>query len=126
MNRSFVPMHAVAACCTLLLGACQPEADAPAPPTKSIEPNINPAELAEVTASFRCEEGHRVDIVRDKVARVTLADGRAVKLEVVEDSTPRTFTDNGLFFELVDAGKASLSDEQNQTLSCNAIEKPRP
>lgn len=106
------------------LAACQRPADTqagasvPAPPTPA--PTINPSDLKDVTASYACEDGSRVDVVRDQVARVTLTDGRVVKIELVENSAPRTFMDNGLTFEVLSAGNAELSDEKNRTLVCKS------
>lgn len=105
------------------LGGCRREeqttpAAVPGPP--SPPSTINPADLKDVTASYACDDGSRVDIVRDLVARVTLGDGRVVKIELVEGSTPRTYMDNGLTFEVLSEGSAELSDEQNRTLACKA------
>jgi hypothetical protein len=115
------PLPIAAALLCLSLGACRDEAAPVAAAPPPVEANINPLDQAQVTASFRCQDGHRVDIVRGKVARVTLADGRAVKLELVAGSAPTTFTDNGLYFEMPGTKGATLSDEQNRTLTCSEI-----
>ena len=116
----------ILSCAALLtaLAACQRPADTQAstanavPPPPAPAPTINPADLKDVTASYACEDGSRVDVVRDRVARVTLTDGRVVKIELVDNSVPRTFMDNGLTFEVLSQGNAELSDEQNRTLAC--------
>lgn len=109
------------------LAGCQRQPETPAPtPVPSPPappPTINPADLKDVTASYACDNGSRVDIVRDLVARVTLGDGRVVKIEVVEDSTPRTYMDNGLTFQVLSEGRAELSDEGNRSVGCRLAEK---
>ena len=115
--------------CLLVAGtvftACTPADDTAGTATAPTDPaaTMNPADLEAVTASYGCEQGHRIDIVRDKVARVALADGRVVKIEVIEGSTPRTFMDNGLTFTLSPQG-ATLDDETGHTLACTPAPKP--
>ena len=123
MIRLMQSQRALCALALLALCACQRQPEAPRasiPPPPAPPPTISPTDLKDVTASYACEGGSRVDIVRDLVARVTLADGRVVKIEVVEDSMPRTYMDNGLTFEVLSPAKAELSDEQNRTLACVA------
>ncbi len=105
--------------------ACTPGDDTAATANPPTDPaaTMNPADLKDVTASYRCEQGHRIDIVRDKVARVALADGRVVKIEAIQDSTPPTFMDNGLTFTLSPQG-ATLDDETGHTLACTPAPKP--
>jgi hypothetical protein len=101
---------------------------APAPAPTPLDPakTMNPADLKDVTASYRCDEGHRIDIVRDKVARVALSDGRVVKIELVDDSTPPTFMDNGLTLSLLEGDAAELDDEKGHTVTCTKTETARP
>jgi hypothetical protein len=108
-----------------ILTACKPDADTAATANPPIDPatTMNPADLKDVTASYRCDQGHRIDIVRDRVARVALADGRVIKIEAVQDSAPRTFMDNGLTFTLSPQG-ATLDDETGHTLACTPVPKP--
>lgn len=129
MHRtSFVTAFAVLA--TAMLGGCNepgpttaPSASAPkeAPATASAEPRvtINPADAADVTAVYLCDEGTRIDIVRGKVARVTLNDGKVVKLELVDGSSPPTYMDNGLSF-IIGPGGAELGedDPEGRSLGC--------
>ena len=105
--------------------ACKPGDDTAATVVPPADPaaTMNPADLKDVTASYRCEQGHRIDIVRDKVARVALADGRVVKIEAIQDSAPRTFMDNGLTFTLSPQG-ATLDDETGHPLACMPAPKP--
>ncbi len=125
--RSTARPLACAALLALALGACDRSPPPPAAPT-SVEPakTMNPADLKDVTASYRCDQGHRIDIVRGKVARVALADGRVVKIEAVQGSTPPTFMDNGLVFSQVSATEAKLDDEEGNTVSCTKIETAKP
>jgi hypothetical protein len=115
--------------CLLVVGtvltACAPGDDTAATANPPTDPaaTMNPADRKDVTASYSCEQGHRIDIVRDKVARVALADGRVVKIEAIQDSTPRTFMDNGLTFTLSPQG-ATLDDETGHTLACTPAPKP--
>lgn len=116
----------------LLLGGCNdptpataPRASPPraAPAAVSAAPpiTINPADAAEVTAVYLCDEGTRVDIVRDKVARVTLNDGKVVKLELVDGSSPPTYMDNGLSFIVGPQGaELGEDDPEGRSLACRA------
>ncbi|HEX2083078.1 MAG TPA: hypothetical protein VHF86_06310 [Xanthomonadaceae bacterium] len=116
----------------LALAACgngtPTETATPAPAPTPLDPakTMNPADLKDVTASYRCDEGHRIDIVRDKVARVALSDGRVVKIELVDDSTPPTFMDNGLTLSLLAGDTAELDDEKGHTVTCTKTETARP
>lgn len=110
--------------CAGLLAACEREAEAPpaAPTAASLKSpdSLTPMsaeERAQITASYACE-GHRVDVVRDKIARIALSDGRIVHAEVVDGSVPRTFTDNGLTLIVAAPDKVELSDEKNRAISC--------
>lgn len=105
--------------------ACKPANDTAATAVPPTDPaaTMNPADLKDVTASYQCGQGHRIDIIRDKVARVALADGRVIKIEAIQDSAPRTFMDNGLTFSLSPQG-ATLDDETGHTLSCTPAPKP--
>lgn len=123
---------AVAGACALLLALMLPACDRdPKPDTAAAAPidpakTMNPADLEDVTASYRCDQGHRVDIVRDQVARVGLADGRVVKIEAVRNSNPPTYMDNGLIFSQVSDTAAKLDDREGNTVSCTKTETLRP
>ena len=128
VTRTITPTALRCACLLLAwaaVTACKPGDDTAATATPPADPaaTMNPADLKDVTASYGCEQGHRIDIVRDKVARVALADGRVVKIEAIQDSTPRTFMDNGLTFTLSPQG-ATLDDETGHTLACTPAPKP--
>lgn len=114
----------------LALGACRqapPSQDAgPGPAPTGPADTMNPADLADVTASFLCEQDHRVDIVRDKVARVALSDGRVVKIERVDGSVPPTFMDNGLTLSLEADDTALLDDEKGNSVRCERTGAPNP
>ena len=128
VTRTITPTALRCACLLLAsaaMTACKPGDDTAATATPPADPaaTMNPADLKDGTASYSCEQGHRIDIVRDKVARVALADGRVVKIEAIQDSTPRTYMDNGLTFTLSPQG-ATLDDETGHTLACTPAPKP--
>lgn len=112
---------------SLAASGCK-RADEPTPATPAATPTaaatMNPADLADVTASYACDEGNRVDIIRGAVARVGLSDGRVVKIEQIEGSEPRTFVHNGLTFVLRSENAADLSDNSNRTLQCRPASRP--
>jgi hypothetical protein len=99
-------------------------------PVAATPPPIDPPvalsaeDRAAVTASFQCEGGHRIDIVRDQVARIALADGRVALLESIRGSSPPTYTDNGLTVEVLADGSADLSDDDYSRQSCAPAAKP--
>ena len=109
----------------LLAGCGKSEPPRPLPPPQ-IDPPVplTAEELTQVTGSYQCEGGHRVDIVRDQVARIALADGRVALLEVIEGSTPRTYADNGLAIEVMEAGGVDLSDEGGSRQPCTSASPP--
>lgn len=114
------PSAAIALIAAALFSGCngtqppqQAQAAAPAP----ADSPISAADMAGVTATYRCENGNTARIVRDQVVRLTLHDGSVVKLEWVKDSAPRTYMDNGLAFVIEPSG-ASLSDEGNRETRC--------
>lgn len=118
-----------ALCCLgLAIAACDAGGDRA--PVAATPPPIDPPvplsaeDRAAVTASFQCEGGHRIDIVRDQVARIALADGRVALLESIQGSTPPTYTDNGLTVEVLANGSADLSDEDYNRQSCVPAAKP--
>jgi hypothetical protein len=96
--------------------AAPPPIDPPVP--------LSAQDRAAVTASFQCEGGHRIDIVREQVARIALADGRVALLESIQGSSPPTYTDNGLTVEVLADGSADLSDDAYSRQSCTPVAKP--
>lgn len=120
------PSAGIALIAIALLSGCertqpsQAQATAPAP----ADSPISAADMAGVTATYRCENGNTARIVRDQVVRLTLHDGSVVKLEWVKDSAPRTYMDNGLTF-VVERERATLSDESNQEVNCR-LHQPEP
>lgn len=75
---------------------------------------------AGVTARYACESGHRVDIVRGEVARVTLADGRVVHLRR-SDETPPRYRGEALSFEVHGNG-ATLGQHEVGGFDCQPVE----
>lgn len=124
------PMSRLLLRCGLAIGlaACGTGDDgapaAAAPPPIDPPVPLSADDRAAVTASLRCEGGHRIDIVRDQVARIALADGRVALLEAIEGSTPPTYTDNGLTVEMLADGTADLSDEGYNRQSCGPAPGP--
>lgn len=106
----------------LLLAACQ--ADAP-PAAAPVQPPPDPAREAalaadgEAVASYACAEGNRVELVRDgRVARLSLSDGRIIRLGEMAGSQPRTWSDVGLRF-IIDGDFIELSQFNGErSLSC--------
>lgn len=98
------------------------------PPKPLPPPQIDPPvpltaeERAQVTGSYACAGGHRVDILRDQVARIALADGRVALLEVIEGSSPRTYSDNGLTITVSAEGGARLGDEDGSEQACDPVQ----
>lgn len=120
------------ACLAIGITACNREDSAATAPvateaTEEAEPlppaaTMNPADIAEVTASYDCE-GIRVDVVRDQVARVNLAVDNIVKIERIANSVPATYQDVGLTLSVTDSG-ADLDDETGRSFSCKPVAKP--
>lgn len=106
-------------------GCSRAPADAAAAPAP-VDPatTMSTADLKDVTASFDCGGGNRIDVIRDKVARVALSDGRVVKIERVDGSAPPTFMDNGLTFTRPPGGVARLDDESGRAMRCEPVAKP--
>ena len=105
----------------ILMAGCQPTAPSPqseaaAPPqtaepakiTTTREPDTSPTG---VTMRYRCEQGHRVDIVGGNNARVTLADGRVVDIPRIADSAPPRYSGVALSFEVGSDGAMLGQDE---------------
>lgn len=89
--------------------AARPEtAELPATTTATRRPDTSPPG---VTMRYRCEQGHRVDIVGGNNARVTLADGRVVDIPRVADSTPPRYAGVSLSFEVGSEGAMLGQDE---------------
>lgn len=122
------PMNAfrllIPAC--LLLAACQPQTP---PPAASVEPTPDPAREAalaadgDIVASYACAEGNRVELVREgRVARLSLSDGRIIRLGEMSGSQPRTWSDVGLRF-IIDEDFVELSQANGErNLACEPAE----
>lgn len=100
----------------LLLAACQAQTPEPAP----AEPQPDPAEAealaadGEVVASYACDDGNTVDLVREgRVARLSLSDGRTIRLGEMAGSRPRTWSDVGLRF-VIDGDFVELSQSNGE------------
>lgn len=107
----------------LLLVACQAQPPEPAPhaPQPSAAEAQALAADGEVTASYACQDGNTVDLVREgRVARLALSDGRTIRLGEIAGSQPHTWSDVGLRF-VVDGDFIELSQSNGQrNLPCTA------
>ena len=117
MTRPFLPI-----CAALLLAACQaqtPEPDQHEPDATPAAADPGRANDGAVTAAYDCEGGNTVELVREgRVARLSLSDGRTIRLGEMAGSAPRTWSDVGLRFILGD-DFAELSQTNGElSLSC--------
>lgn len=114
-------LHLLIPAC-LLLVACQGQTPAPA---AVVQDQPDPAETAaraadgEAVASYLCADGNAVDLVREgRVARLSLSDGRTIRLGEIAGSQPRTWSDVGLRF-VADGDFFELSQSNGQrSLAC--------
>lgn len=117
MNRALL----IAGC--LFLAACQ--AEAPVEPAAPAAPQPDAADAqalaadGEVTASYDCAEGNAVDLVREgRIARLSLSDGRTIRLGEIAGSQPHTWADVGLRF-VIDGDFIELSQSNGEhSLAC--------
>ena len=109
----------------LLLAACQAQTPEPAP----VQAQPDPAEAealaadGEVIASYACEGGNGVDLVREgRVARLSLSDGRTIRLGEMAGSDPQTWADVGLRF-VIDGDFVELGQTNGErNLPCQPAE----
>lgn len=94
--RSTAPSIAIAAF-ALLLAGCKP-APAPAPAPAAID--MSPSKDPSVTASYVCDDAHRVDLIGERTARISLSDGQFVTIDYVNNSRPRSYMGRGLRFAI--------------------------
>ncbi|NZA28295.1 hypothetical protein H0E84_18120 [Luteimonas sp. SJ-92] len=120
MNRLFPGIVLVLA---LVLAACQRQA---AQEEAAASPAAPPAAAAAddevVQARYQCDDGNRVEIIRDgRVARVNMSDGRMVRLGAISGSAPPTWADVGLRL-VVDGDYVELSQEDGgRSLRCEQV-----
>lgn len=125
-NRRPHPATPALACALLAVALAAGCTRAPQQPAE-IDPSatMNPADIAQVTASYLCDGGPRIDIVRGLSARLYFAgDGRVVKIEPIEGSVPPTFVDHGLTLTLPPGRPALLEDDDGNARSCNPTALP--
>lgn len=122
------PLLCLALGMSLLASSCRQQVDE-APAATDAAPEPEPATAAAVgdeavDARYRCDDGNRVDLIRDgRSARVSMSDGRVVNLGAITDSKPRTWSDVGLRF-VVDGDYAALSqDDTGRTLRCEPADE---
>lgn len=120
MQRYTTPAIMALACMGLvsalsLAGCKRTEPVPPATPSAPLDPDAG--KDPPVTSSYLCDGGHRVDIVGESTARITLSDGRVVRIGYVENSRPRSFMDRGLRF-VVGAKEAMLIQSEGPSMGC--------
>lgn len=120
MTRFFLPIAA-----GLLLAACQAQTPEPAAvqlPPDSATPDPVPASDEGVTARYACEGGNTVDLIHDgSVARLSLSDGRTIRLGEMSGSQPRTWSDVGLRFTIDDDFVELAQTNGERNLPCNLL-----
>lgn len=94
--RSLALSFAIAAV-ALASASCKP---APNPPPAPAAIDMSPSEDSSVTASYVCDDAHRVDLIGERTARITLSDGQLVTIEYVNNSRPRSYMGRGLRFAI--------------------------
>jgi hypothetical protein len=108
----------------ILTAGCKPTVAPPEPDTatRTETAEVSPAQASAasrepdtsspgITMRYRCEQGHRVDIVGGNSARITLADGRIVDIPRVADSAPPRYAGIALSFEVGSEGGTLGQDE---------------
>lgn len=115
----------------MIMAACKPTVPPPEPGTATRTemaevPSAAQARVATrapdapsaITMRYRCDQGHRVDIVNGDIARVTLADGRVVDVERVAGSAPPRYAGIALSFEVGSEG-AMLGQDETGGFACD-------
>lgn len=111
----------------LVLAACQAQPPEPAPAgarPDATGPAARPADEA-VFARYACAEGNTVDLIREgRVARLSLSDGRTLRLGEMAGSHPRTWADVGLRF-VIDGEHVELAQANGErSLPCQPADSP--
>ncbi|MCL1635313.1 hypothetical protein M2650_11830 [Luteimonas sp. SX5] len=83
----------------LSLAGCK-QAPAPEPAAKPAPIDLGPSQDPAVTASYVCDDAHRVDLVGERFARITLSDGQTVTIHYVPKSRPPSYMGRGLRFAI--------------------------
>ena len=108
------------ALCAAMLASCKP-APAPAPVPAPAAIDMRPSQDPAVTASYVCDQAHRVDLIGERTARITLSDGQLVTIDYVDNSRPRSYMGRGLRFAI---GEKAVMLIQNDGVAvhCKPIE----
>jgi len=85
--------------CVAILAGCKP-APAPAPVPAQAAIDMNPSKDPSVKASYVCDDAHRVDLIGERTARITLSDGQLVTIDYVRNSRPPSYMGRGLRFAI--------------------------
>ena len=115
--RSIVLPFAIAAIALVSTG-CKP-VPPPAPATAAID--MTPSKDPAVTASYVCDDEHRIDLVGEKIARIFLSDGQRVTIHYVPNSRPRSYMGRGLRFAIGDKA-IMLIQSDGVAVHCKPIE----
>ena len=119
----------------VLMAGCKPSVPPPQPETatrtETAEPPLAKKAAATrgsdtsslgITMRYSCEQGHRVDIVGDDTAQVTLADGRVVDIPRVAGGAPPRYAGEALSFEVDNKG-AMLGQDETGGFSCHEADR---
>lgn len=124
MTRSLL----IPAC--LLLAACQAQSPEPAPAAEASPAPAAAAALAadgEVVARYACDQGNAVDLIHEgRIARLSLSDGRIIRLGEIAGSQPHTWSEVGLRF-VIDGDFVELSQSNGErSLRCEPVDTAQP
>lgn len=94
--------------------------DVPAATTPPGAPPVVPSDAGQPRyARYACSEGHMVAVVGDE-ARVTLGDGREIRLTRDGDTGASSFTGEALAFRIAD-GRGELTQDERITVRCESV-----
>lgn len=96
--RSIAFLFAAGAVASVLAGCKPSPAPAPVPTPPKID--LGASQDPTVTASYVCNDAHRVDLVGERFARITLSDGQTVTIHYVPKSRPPSYMGRGLRFAI--------------------------
>lgn len=117
-NSSLLVTAFIAVC--LLPGCNRADDSDRAAPAVASDPVPAPADATSdaVTMRYDCGE-HRIDVMGNDHARVTMSDGRVIELAHVADSSPPLFSGDALEFS-IDGDGAQLAQDEGASWPCSA------
>lgn len=122
MRHSALPVIAFVA--IGLLAGCNraddPDRAAPAVASDAVPAPADtaPAPADAITMRYNCGE-HRIDVMGNDHARVTMSDDRVIELAHVADSSPPLFSGEALEFS-IDGDGAQLAQDEGASWPCSA------